>query len=134
MRHNRTRITLSVLILVCLSLIPQGCSPEAGQPADTRTVPHSEQRGIYALDIESGDIRLIYASSDEIFTSTLRLSNSGDRLVFAAKKGGPEDSRMEIFSIDTAGGEPRQITDNDFFDLYPAWSSDDSRIAFLSWR
>ncbi|MFC2038878.1 TolB family protein [Chloroflexota bacterium] len=120
-------------LLFCLVLIP-GCGPDSLSQPETRTVPHEGQWGIYGLDIESGDVRLIYSSPDELYASALRLSNDGTKLTFAGKSGGQDNSSMEIFILDTDGNNPIQITDNDFFDLYPAWSPDDSRIAFLSWR
>jgi hypothetical protein len=40
----------------------------------------------------------------------------------------------EIFSIRVDGEDFRRITDNDFWDLIPNWSADDSKIFFLSFR
>ncbi|OGO37716.1 MAG: hypothetical protein A2147_00750 [Chloroflexi bacterium RBG_16_57_8] len=70
----------------------------------------------------------------EIYSSALRLNNSGDRLVFAQKVNGSADTDMEIFSIAPDGSDLRRLTDNSFFDLYPAWSPDGGHIAFLSMR
>jgi Tol biopolymer transport system component len=50
------------------------------------------------------------------------------------KVGGEEQSNEEIFTLDVDGQNLNQVTENDYWDLFPAWSPDGSRLAFLSWR
>ena len=58
----------------------------------------------------------------------------GDRFIFSQKVGGDRNDNEEIFTLGTDGNDLRRITQNSFWDLYPAWSPDGSRIAFLSQR
>ncbi|MBN2549490.1 MAG: PD40 domain-containing protein [Anaerolineales bacterium] len=97
-----------------------------------QTVPHTERWGIYTLGIETQTVDLLYSSAVEI--ASLRLNHTGDRLVFSQKADGESNSNEEIFTLSTEGDDLRRITDNNFWDLYPVWSPDGSRIAFLSQR
>ena len=87
------------------------------QVADTRDVvdPPRPQVSVY---------------SDTFSTKMPRfasLSPDGRRVVF--------ESLGRLYIKDAAGGAPRQLTapDGDF-QLYPSWSRDGSRIAFVSWN
>jgi TolB protein len=62
------------------------------------------------------------------------LNNAGDRFVFAQKVKDSADNTTEIYTLGINGVDLKQLTSNNYRDLYPAWSSDDKRIAFLSWR
>jgi TolB protein len=119
--------TLAVIGIVLI--LSMGCPKKA---QETRTVPHEERYGIYVLDLITEDVELI-ASSD-LGYSNLRLSHSGDRFVFSRKLDGDWDMHEEICVMDVDGGNFERLTDNSYWDLYPAWSPDDSRIAFLSLR
>ena len=44
------------------------------------------------------------------------------------------DRRPHIFVVPVAGGPPKQITDGDFPDVWPTWSPDGARIAFVAER
>jgi TolB protein len=124
---------MRILLPIGLGLVlflALGC-PRTDQ-VDTRVVPHEERWGIYVLDLVTEDVELI-ASSESKYTG-LRLNHAGDRFVFSQKIGGPSDEDEEICALNVDGTGFRQITDNPYWDLYPAWSPDDSRIAFLSLR
>jgi Tol biopolymer transport system component len=122
-----------LLSIVLFANIPACTSSDSGPPIQ-KTIPHNADWGIYRLDINSLETSLVYASTDEIQTSALRLNNAGDRLIFARKIDGADDSNLEIFSIGIDGSNLIRLTTNTFWDLYPAWSPDSTQIAFLSMR
>jgi Tol biopolymer transport system component len=134
-RHERcstalTRTCLSILIcFVLLSSFVTSCIDK-----ENRAVPHENRWGIYKLNIASQEVELIYSPAGGRITSVPRLNSRGDRLVFAQKPTGMNDSTMEIYTIDVSGGDLRRLTNNEFQDLYPVWSPDDARVAFLSIR
>jgi len=100
---------------------------------DKPQVPREGQWGIYSLDLPTEDVSLIYGSADEIY-SVLRLNRAGDHFVFAQRIGGTLDEQLEICSLGVDGTGFQRLTDNSYWDLYPAWSPDGTRIAFLSLR
>ena len=100
----------------------------SGEPS----VPQAERWGIYRLEIDTQKVELLFSSPTRL--SYLRLNHAGDRFVFSQKVGGDANNQEEIFTLDVDGRNLQRITDNNFWDLYPAWSPDDTRIAFLSQR
>ena len=94
-------------------------------------VPYSEEYGIYEFDIESGETQLIYSSSYEI--NMINLSPDGSTFVLSINLGEGYDY-SEIFTLDVDGSGLTQITDNDYWNLYPIWSPDGSEILFLTFR
>jgi len=48
--------------------------------------------------------------------------------------GGSGYEFSEIYSLSLTGGTLSRLTENASWDLYPVWSPDGTRIAFLSWR
>jgi Tol biopolymer transport system component len=111
---------------------PDGAPPVPAVPAKDRVVPHEEQWGIYSLELATEEVELLYSSDSAI--SYLTLNHAGDRLAFSQKLDGNANEDEGICTIDAAGGNFTRVTDNKFWDLYPAWSPDDSRFAFLSFR
>jgi len=136
-------VAILLLLIACktsqaITTSPTQTSPQKhisgadSTPSSARVVPQEERWGIYRLDLDSQNLALIFSSPTKL--SYLRLNNAGDRFVFSLKVGGDANSQEEIFALDTEGGSLQRLTDNNFWDLYPVWSPDDARIAFLSQR
>ncbi len=123
-------LTLAVTIAASLTLL--GCETDPSS-APQKSVPRDDRWGLYSLNLVSQDVHLIYSANEQINTSALRLNSQGDRLLFA-QKFGSSDSSFEICSIDVNGANFTRLTNNAYWDIYPAWSPDDNYIAFLSWR
>lgn len=115
------------LLLCAVVILAAGCAEE-------KSVPHKDRWGIYELDLGTQDVRMIYSSSSEISTSALWLNNAGDTLLFSQKTDGTWDNSSEICTVKTDGSNFKKLTNNKFRDIYPAWSPDGSRIAFISIR
>ncbi|MDM4768409.1 DPP IV N-terminal domain-containing protein [Pelomonas sp. SE-A7] len=54
----------------------------------------------------------------------------GRRIVFQSRRTG----NLDIYTLDLAGGEPRQLTNDVEPDYLPEWSPDGTEIVFTSWR
>lgn len=122
-----------MMCLLLLSAFISGCEKEKA-PEIKRAVPHEYRWGIYRLEIASHEVELIYGSADEIYTTAPRLNNRGDKIAFAQKTGGRDNSAKEIYTVDITGENLKRLTNNEFHDVYPVWSPDDTRIAFLTMR
>jgi TolB protein len=95
-------------------------------------VPYEHRWGIYSLDLTTQEVDLIFSSPDEM--TSLRQNPVEDRFVFSMKVDGGDLEHTEIFTVEMDGSDLRQLTENNQWDVYPAWSPDGSQIAFLSWR
>jgi len=130
---KRFLILSAVLAVAAVSIIALVGFLKINQPA-INTVPHEGKYGIYAFDPATDKVTLIYSTSDEMYTSALRLNNHGDKFVFAQKIDGTSELNTEIFTIGVDGKNLQRLTSNTYWDLYPAWSPDDTQIAFISNR
>jgi Tol biopolymer transport system component len=119
-----------LLILTIAAVLVAGC-PAKTNPSAKRTVPHQADWGIYALDLSTQEVDLIWSCNETI--AHLCLNHAGDEFAFSRKSGGTQDSNEEIFAIGVDGTGLRQLTGNSYRDLYPCYSPDDAKIAFLSW-
>jgi Tol biopolymer transport system component len=139
----RIALILPLLLIACStfdasstpshpSAAPPPTTGSEPSPSLVPSVPHVEKWGIYRLDFDTQHVELVFSSPSEI--SFLHLSNAGDRFAFSQKVGGDANTSEEIFTLSADGRDLNRVTDNAFWDLYPAWSPDDARIAFLSQR
>jgi Tol biopolymer transport system component len=115
-------------ILIFLSTIYFGSCVVDNQ----MNVPHEKKWGIYILDIESEEVDLIVSANDPF--NFLSLNKNADRFAFSRKINGNSDEDEEIFVMDLNGNGLTRVTDNDFMDVYPCWSPEDSALVFLSSR
>ncbi len=115
-------ILCGLLILICC-----GCATH--HPGLSSS---GEKWGIYELDLHSDEVNLLYGTDDEI--SGLSSDLTGNQLVFSRGVDGSEYEKTEIFRLDLSTLQATRLTQNENWDLYPVWSPDGSRIAFLSWR
>jgi len=132
-----SEIVILVVALVFVMLVMNYGSILLGD----KELPHENKWGIYVLDLKTEETELVYSSANKI--SRIRLNNAGDQLVFSQQidngsecvvEGSPINLCEEICSIRVDGNGFRRLTDNEFWDLVPCWSSDDSQIFFLSFR
>src|SRR4030042_1872549 len=129
------RVIITVLFVIMLpSGLNMGCRESAGVLQQVKTVPREAPWGIYRLDPGTQDVPLIYSFPADSYPSDLRLNNRGDRFVFAQRPNSSDESATEIYTVGIDGKSLRRLTDNDYWDLYPVWSPDGARIAFLSRR
>ena len=124
---------LALIVGVFLLILSfSGCTQEQNPTADEKTVPHEKRWGIYTLDLSTENINLVYSSEREI--EGLRINNQGNKFAFSQKFDGDNNSHRELCTLNLDGSSFKRLTNNSFWDLYPAWSPDDTQIAFLSYR
>ncbi len=134
-------IMLSFLIFCMIGVI--GCSgvTPTGPPSIPSTVesavapkvvPHIDKWGIYALDMTTEEVELLYSSMNK--TAFLNLNKSGDTLAFSQQFGDDNNENEEICTLKVFSGDFTRLTNNNLMDVYPVWSPDGTRIASLSWR
>ncbi len=117
---------------ILLPIIITSCSSRAAVSNPEVLTSSGETWGIYQLDLETEEIRLLYGTQTEI--SGLNLDSSGTNLVFSQKISGDSYEYTEIHTFSIVDKTLEKLTENSMWDLYPVWSPNGSEIAFLSWR
>jgi Tol biopolymer transport system component len=132
---KNTKMLLSALVLLLpIAAIFSGCYGESQTTRAANAVPHESEYGIYLLDLQTQKVLLIYSFPAGTYPSDLRLSHGADMFAFAQKPDETDDAGTEIYTIRTDGTGLKKITENNYRDLYPTWSPDDKKLAFLSKR
>ncbi len=131
-KKNEILTQFLLLLSAVVILISVGVTGSK-QPAE-KTVPHKGKWGIYALNLATNDVSLIYSTNNGLFESALMLNNQGDKLVFAEYFGGAGLNHSEICTIGIDGKNYQRLTGNQFMDLYAVWSPAGDEIVFLSQR
>jgi Tol biopolymer transport system component len=99
--------------------------------ADGRTVAFVSSGGredvIHLVDPKTGATERMLRYKD-LSINSAAISPDGSRVVFSGMMHGQRD----LYIADTAGGEPRRLTNDLFSYLHPAWSPDGRRIALAT--
>lgn len=127
---NKALSRKTLILFVMSSLMVIFISTCSVQPAEFSST--GETWGIYQLDLETGQVHILYGAEEEI--SALSLDAAGDKLVFSQMTGGTGYEYSEIYTLSIKDRVLSRLTDNSYWDLYPVWSPDGSEIAFLSWE
>ena len=125
MRKNVKSVSIIFFVLFLIFTILIGC-------INNGEVPHVKKWGIYSLDLSNQRVDLIYSSDNKIVT--LRLNNNVDKFVFSMTFNSSDYNNSEICLLNRDGSNFIRLTNNNYWDLYPTWSPDGSKIAFLSFR
>ena len=107
------------------SLVEAGGAEPTWSP-DGRLIAYVTGKGVRVVGTEGGDSRVLL---DEDGT-TRGLAWSPDGRFIAVSRG---DGDFEIFVVDVASGEARNLTHNEgVHDQWPVWSPDSRHLAYLS--
>ncbi len=94
---------------------------------------HEGSREIYTFDPSSGQVTRV-TNLPGMYKDNVSLSHDRTRIAFHGAPAANAYSEYEIWTVRTDGTELRQLTHNTLLDGHPAWSPDDSRIVYASFR
>ena len=98
---------------------------------------HEEaNREVYSFDPADGTINRI-THLPGLFKDGVSLSHDRQTVAFFAAPSSTDFNNYEIYTVKTDGSDgssPNQLTSNAILDGHPAWSPDDSHIAYASFR
>ena len=117
-------------IVIMIALIISACEDLPVSELILDPPPHLDRWGIYSLNLNTQEVKLIYSTPDEI--TKVIFSPAAEKFVFAQKVGGDELKDDEIFTLGHDGQDLQRLTNNNFLDTYPAWSPDGTQIAYLA--
>ena len=120
----KTKHVLSCMVVLAV-VLASGCIQK------NKTVPHEARWGIYSLDLATESVELVYSSPTQI--SGLHLNRQGNMFAIHQRVGGDTNKYEEIFTLGVDGRNLKRLTNNSIWDIYPVWSPDGSKIAYLSW-
>ena len=120
MLTERSRVMVLSMVMLCSMLVPSVNS----------AVPYLEEWGIYAFDLETGKVQLLYGSVAKL--ESLNLNYEGTRFAFTEYIGGEDYDFSELSTFDVDGGGYQRLTENNIWDVYAVWSPDGSTIAYLT--
>ena len=126
------RNSFAGVLVSIIAMLSAGCLAKQTHPTQQTAVPQEYRWGIYSLSLDTGEVDLLYSNPETI--TVLRLNNAGDKFVFSQVVRVGDTTQEEIFTLSIDGQDLRRLTNNEFRDLYPAWSPDDEWVAFLSFR
>ncbi|MDE2885914.1 MAG: hypothetical protein OXO53_12600, partial [Chloroflexota bacterium] len=119
-------------------------APEAETPPPTPMTDHYAREhlvAVKAVDVASGETRVLVPQDAEFPAGTLRRSASGRWLgylsTFQPESDTTQSTVMDVAVVPTAGGEPIPVvrnvplTRNDYFGVSYAWHPSDDRLVYL---
>ena len=106
-------------------------SPDGQRLAFVGLEAESETYAILLLDIANGEVTSLLGLAEASFNVPLAWSPDGSALVFSAPLA---FRNVNLYRIEIASGEMRQLTSDSGGATEPDWSPDGRRIAFTSYR
>jgi len=88
---------------------------------------------IYTYEPATGTVIRV-TNMPALFKDNISLSHDRSRIAFHGASDKDDITAYEIYSINIDGTNLQQLTNNTILDGHPAWSLDDTRIAYASFR